>query len=37
DMKIGVSMSQFDDTHLTYLQQSMDEKAKSYPDGVVLL
>ncbi|MGH8331953.1 MAG: rhizopine-binding protein, partial [Pseudomonas sp.] len=32
DMKIGVSMSQFDDTWLTYLRESMDTKAKSYPD-----
>jgi inositol transport system substrate-binding protein len=36
DMKIGVSMAQFDDTWLTYLRQSMDTKAKSYPDGVKL-
>ena len=36
DMKIGVSMSQFDDTWLTYLRESMDKKAKSYPDGVQL-
>lgn len=36
DMRIGVSMSQFDDTWLTYLRQSMDSKAKSYPDGVTL-
>ena len=36
DMKIGVSMSQFDDTWLTYLRESMDKKAKSYPDGVTL-
>ncbi|HEF4758284.1 TPA: sugar ABC transporter substrate-binding protein [Pseudomonas putida] len=36
DMKIGVSMSQFDDTWLTYLRESMDVKAKSYPDGVKL-
>ncbi|WLG47164.1 sugar ABC transporter substrate-binding protein [Pseudomonas sp. FP1740] len=36
DMKIGVSMSQFDDTWLTYLRQSMDTKAKSYPEGVQL-
>ncbi|MBX8470736.1 MULTISPECIES: sugar ABC transporter substrate-binding protein [Pseudomonas] len=36
DMKIGVSMSQFDDTWLTYLRESMDKKAKSYPDGVKL-
>lgn len=36
DMKIGVSMSQFDDTWLTYLRESMDQKAKSYPDGVKL-
>jgi inositol transport system substrate-binding protein len=36
DMKIGVSMSQFDDTWLTYLRESMDQKAKSYPEGVQL-
>ena len=36
DMKIGVSMSQFDDTWLTYLRESMDKKAKSLPDGVTL-
>ncbi|MFJ2682520.1 sugar ABC transporter substrate-binding protein [Pseudomonas sp. NPDC087342] len=36
DMKIGVSMSQFDDTWLTYLRESMDKKAKTYPDGVQL-
>ncbi|MGF0238733.1 sugar ABC transporter substrate-binding protein [Rhodococcus sp. IEGM1300] len=36
DIKIGVSMSQFDDTWLTYLRESMDQKAKSYPDGVKL-
>jgi inositol transport system substrate-binding protein len=36
DMKIGVSMSQFDDTWLTYLRESMDKKAKSMPDGVKL-
>ncbi|MGF6331316.1 inositol transport system substrate-binding protein [Pseudomonas sp. BS3782 TE3695] len=36
DMKIGISMSQFDDTWLTYLRESMDTKAKSYPDGVKL-
>ena len=36
DMKIGVSMSQFYDTWLTYLRESMDKKAKSYPDGVQL-
>ncbi|WP_339546719.1 sugar ABC transporter substrate-binding protein [Pseudomonas sp. RA_35y_Pfl2_P32] len=36
DMKIGVSMSQFDDTWLTYLRESMDAKAKSYPDDVKL-
>jgi inositol transport system substrate-binding protein len=35
-MKIGVSMSQFDDTWLTYLRESMDTKAKSYPEGVKL-
>ena len=36
DLKIGVSMSQFDDTWLTYLRESMDKKAKSYPEGVQL-
>ncbi|MCP2071975.1 UNVERIFIED_ORG: inositol transport system substrate-binding protein [Pseudomonas lini] len=36
DLKIGVSMSQFDDTWLTYLRESMDKKAKSFPDGVTL-
>ena len=36
DLKIGVSMSQFDDTWLTYLRESMDKKAKSMPDGVTL-
>jgi inositol transport system substrate-binding protein len=36
DVKIGVSMSQFDDTWLTYLRESMDKKAKSLPDGVNL-
>ncbi|AZD79078.1 sugar ABC transporter substrate-binding protein [Pseudomonas chlororaphis] len=36
DLKIGVSMSQFDDTWLTYLRESMDQKAKSLPDGVTL-
>lgn len=36
DLKIGVSMSQFDDTWLTYLRESMDKKAKSMPGGVSL-
>ena len=36
DLKIGVSMSQFDDTWLTYLREFMDKKAKSMPDGVSL-
>ncbi|MCM2464110.1 sugar ABC transporter substrate-binding protein [Pseudomonas sp. CG7] len=36
DLKIGVSMSQFDDTWLPYLRESMDKKAKSLPDGVTL-
>jgi len=36
EMRIGVSMSQFDDTWLTYLRESMDKKAKAYPDGVQL-
>src|SRR5471032_3292941 len=31
DMSIGVSMSQFDDTWLTYLRQDMTTKASSYP------
>ena len=33
DIKIGVSMSQFDDTFLTYLREDMDKQAKSYPKG----
>jgi len=33
DIKVGVSMSQFDDTWLTYLREDMDKKAKSYPKG----
>jgi inositol transport system substrate-binding protein len=33
DIKIGVSMSQFDDTWLTYLREDMDKQAKSYPKG----
>jgi inositol transport system substrate-binding protein len=36
EMKIGVSMSQFDDTWLTYLREDMTAKAKSMPDGVSL-
>lgn len=36
DIKIGVSMSQFDDTYLTYLRESMNEKAKSYPESIQL-
>ena len=36
DTKIGVSMSQFDDTYLTYLRESMNDKAKTYPEGVQL-
>ncbi len=36
DLRIGVSMSQFDDTWLTYLRENMDKKAKSMPDGVKL-
>ncbi|NBF05013.1 substrate-binding domain-containing protein [Pseudomonas sp. Fl5BN2] len=35
-VRIGVSMSQFDDTYLTYLRESMDQKAKSMPEGVQL-
>ncbi|MFO2465945.1 sugar ABC transporter substrate-binding protein [Pseudomonas sp. 15FMM2] len=33
DIKVGVSMSQFDDTFLTYLREDMDKQAKSYPEG----
>ncbi|EFQ63823.1 sugar ABC transporter substrate-binding protein [Pseudomonas lactucae] len=33
DLKIGVSMSAFDDTFLTYLREDMDRQAKSYPKG----
>ncbi|RMQ42636.1 Sugar ABC transporter periplasmic sugar-binding protein [Pseudomonas cichorii] len=36
DIKIGVAMSQFDDTWLTYLRDDMSAKAKSMPDGVSL-
>ena len=36
DVNIGVSMSQFDDTYLTYLRESMNDKAKTYPEGVKL-
>jgi inositol transport system substrate-binding protein len=36
DMKIGVAMSQFDDAWLTYLRESMNQKAKAMPDGVTL-
>ncbi|KPX24355.1 MULTISPECIES: sugar ABC transporter substrate-binding protein [Pseudomonas syringae group] len=36
DIKVGVAMSQFDDTWLTYLRQDMGTKAKSMPDGVTL-
>ncbi|MCF5636039.1 substrate-binding domain-containing protein, partial [Pseudomonas syringae] len=36
DIKIGVAMSQFDDTWLTYLRQDMGAKAKGMPDGVTL-
>lgn len=38
DLKIGVTMSAFDDTFLTYLREDMDKQAKSYPkdDGVQL-
>ncbi|WP_025128159.1 sugar ABC transporter substrate-binding protein [Pseudomonas sp. PH1b] len=35
-VRIGVSMSQFDDTWLTYLRESMDQKAKAMPDAVQL-
>ncbi|RMT90011.1 hypothetical protein ALP39_03117 [Pseudomonas marginalis pv. marginalis] len=33
DLKIGVSMSAFDDTFLTYLREDMAKQAKSYPKG----
>jgi inositol transport system substrate-binding protein len=33
DLKIGVSMSQFDDTYLTNVREYMDKQAKSYPKG----
>ncbi|WP_256737622.1 sugar ABC transporter substrate-binding protein [Pseudomonas sp. dw_358] len=36
DMKIGVAMSQFDDTWLTYLRESMAADAKSVPGGASL-
>lgn len=29
DLKIGVSMSQFDDTYLTYMREDMDKKVKA--------
>lgn len=31
DLKVGVTMSAFDDTFLTYLREDMDKQAKSYP------
>ncbi len=33
DLKIGVSMSQFDDTYLANVREYMDKQAKSYPKG----
>lgn len=33
DLKIGVSMSQFDDTYLANVREHMDKQAKSYPKG----
>ncbi len=36
DLKVGVAMSQFDDTWLTYLREDMGAKAKSVPEGVTL-
>lgn len=33
DIKVGVSMSAFDDTFLTYLREDMNKQAKSYPKG----
>ncbi|MDH0746797.1 sugar ABC transporter substrate-binding protein [Pseudomonas sp. GD03842] len=32
DVKIGVSMSQFDDTYLTYMREDMSKKAKAMGD-----
>ncbi|QIQ70334.1 sugar ABC transporter substrate-binding protein [Pseudomonas coronafaciens] len=36
DIKVGVAMSQFDDTWLTYLREDMGAKAKTMPGGVTL-
>ncbi|WP_122858352.1 sugar ABC transporter substrate-binding protein [Pseudomonas viridiflava] len=36
DIKVGVAVSQFDDTWLTYLREDMSAKAKTMPDGVSL-
>lgn len=36
EIKIGVSMSTFDDNWLSYLREHMVDKAKSMPDGVQL-
>jgi inositol transport system substrate-binding protein len=36
EIKIGVSMSQFDDNWLSYLRESMAKKAESMPGGVQL-
>ncbi|MBX8489024.1 sugar ABC transporter substrate-binding protein [Pseudomonas cichorii] len=36
DIRIGVAMSQFDDTWLTYLREDMKDHAKTLPDGVDL-
>ncbi len=33
DIKVGVSMSAFDDIFVTYLREDMDKQAKSYPKG----
>ncbi|MBA1292757.1 sugar ABC transporter substrate-binding protein [Pseudomonas lurida] len=33
DLKIGVSMSSFDDNYLTNVRKYMDQQAKSYPKG----
>ncbi|MGR3889309.1 sugar ABC transporter substrate-binding protein [Pseudomonas sp. 1152_12] len=33
DIKVGVTMSAFDDTFLTYLREDMDKQAQSYPKG----
>ncbi|RRW40394.1 sugar ABC transporter substrate-binding protein [Pseudomonas luteola] len=36
DMRIGVTIAQFDDNFLTYLREAMATQAKGMPDGVTL-